>query len=155
MVVKNQQQLVYDAERVLGHMRRFKDVAEVEEFVNGLRDTWWWQRFFWRVPYIEVETTHMQINGLAYWNVHKNAGLIELNPKMPNGLTLVTTVHEMAHIFADAIFNSTAHDPEYCRTYLWLVNLIIGADEYLKLQDAFKKRGVEVALPGKSRAIAL
>jgi putative metallohydrolase (TIGR04338 family) len=138
--IKTQQQQVYRAQRDVPLGRRFKSITEVQEYLDGMRDTWWWHRWYWRIPRVEVYAATTEKTSMAGWDEANNAGLIILHKENRDQRALV---HELAHVVAEALHNSHAHDPAYCRDYANLTYLIMGGDAWLKLQEGFEREKVE------------
>lgn len=151
-----QQQDCYAAEVAADNGRRFGSVAEVQTFVDGLRDTPWWtsQGFHLKVLRIEVGSSRSKkFGGVGWFDKDANAGRIELTKY---GLCERVVLHEVAHVLAQAIHGSKSHDPWWARTYLTLVSCVMGAEAYLTLQASFDLHGVDYDVPlTPSHVIAL
>ena len=62
---------------------------------------------------------------------------------LPQHLTPLILMHELAHVCAAERFDSQAHDPWFARTYLELVYRGVSALKYRELQAAFDDHGVD------------
>jgi hypothetical protein len=51
-----QQDRVYAAERTIDPGNYFTGIDAVQEFLDGLRDTWWWESWIPNVLKVEVGT---------------------------------------------------------------------------------------------------
>lgn len=141
--MKTQQQECYAAQAALPDGRRFASVAEVQRFVDELRDRLWWtaQGYHLAVLRIEVGATRSKkFNGIGWFDREAKAGRIELTPE---GLTMRTVLHEVAHVLSVAQHGSKSHDPWWARTYLTLVSLVMGTEPYLALRSAYDATGVD------------
>lgn len=155
--MKTQQQECYSAEATVDNGRRFASAAEVQEFVDGLRDKLWWtaQGYHLAVLRIEVGTSRSTKHaGVGRYEKEAGAGRIELTS---HGLCMRVVLHEVAHVLAQAQHGSKSHDPWWARTYLTLVSLVMGTDAYLTLRAAFDLHGVDydVNTTGRPGVIAL
>lgn len=60
-------------------------------------------------------------------------------------------LHELAHIIAIRHYGASpyiaGHGWEFCKTYLRLVEIIMGKEAYLKLEKSFLKHGVKFIQP--------
>lgn len=141
MTTRVQQDEVYAAE---GRVRRgmtFASSRDAQAYVDSLRETWWWERFFWQGPArIEVYWRSRGASSVGKWEPENDAGLIEMLPSHRNELIIL---HEIAHVLADAIHGSHAHDPYFARTYAVLVYCVLGSDAWLELEAGYKEHGVE------------
>jgi hypothetical protein len=142
--VRNQQELVYTAETIAFGGRDYGEIftlGEIQEWIDAARDSWWWTRNYAKVLRIEVGPARKGGPGSVGWfEPDKNAGRIEL---VPNHRNFHVIAHEVAHVMAEALFDSHSHDPYFAREYLKLVYFILGSEEYVKLFTAFNKHGVE------------
>lgn len=141
--VGNQQAALYDAERFVSMGRVFTSLAEIQAYVDALRDTWWWSYFYWKVGYVEVGPARRGgRDGSVGWYDHdKDAGRMEMAPVHWNEQTVT---HELTHVVVDALGTpERGHGPFFARTYANLTFLISGSDRWLQLQAAFDKRKIE------------
>jgi putative metallohydrolase (TIGR04338 family) len=138
--VRCQQDEVYAAERAVPPGRTFTDLADAQAFVDCLRETWWWERFFWAGP-ARVEV-YFRRHGMSVndYDRTRDAGLIEL---VAGQRDVKTLLHELAHNLANALHDSHAHDPHFARTYGVLVYAVMGSDAWLTLQGGYDACGVE------------
>jgi putative metallohydrolase (TIGR04338 family) len=141
---KTQQHALYRAERDLPVGETFASEAAVQDYVNELIDSWWWQRFFWRVQHIEVQTIRGS-RALARWDEDANCGVVGFPPAHRH---VKSITHELAHVLADALRGSRAHDPEYARMYARLVSLISGPDAWVTLQRGYEREKIEYLQEG-------
>jgi hypothetical protein len=152
MATQTQQYDIYAAEVGVPNGTSFSSVAEAQAWVDGLRDTWWWPRFYWMIQRIEVgraakrnavNARGRKIPGEAsvgWWDASREAGRIEMQPYHFN---VQTITHEIAHVVAEVLRGSTSHDPDFARTYAILTYLISGSDQWLKLQAGYERHGVD------------
>lgn len=156
-MMRTQQLDCYAAEAGLDVGTRFVDVGAAQRFVDGLRDTPWWQLqgYSLHVLRIEVHPAHHAVTRWAAqstWYPSKSAGKIDVTQ---NGLNTLVLLHEVAHVLADAIHRSTGHDPAWARTFLTLVSYVMGSDAYLALQRSFDAHGVDYDAPRAPQAGAI
>lgn len=136
-----QQHACYAAEDSLERGKLFKSVADVQRFVDAMRDERWWilQRYPLYVIRIEVGAAK-GTSSVGWFDKDKGAGRIEL---VAQHLDTKTVLHEMAHVLASAVHRSKSHDPWWARTYLTLVSCVMGPEAYLALRNAFDAKGVD------------
>lgn len=151
-----QQQQCYAAETALDTGRTFASVDEAQAWVDALRDEPWWhlQRFSLAVLRIEVglidRRKARRCAGVGWYEKEMSAGRIELDR---DALNARVALHEVAHVLASAMYDSTSHDPAWAMTYLTLVSYVLGSEEYLKLQRAFDELGVNYDVVPKSSGV--
>lgn len=131
-----QQDTVYAAEAELKgvHEFAFEDIAEVQRFLDGLREQRWWPILIGRV---EAYKRRGGGRSVGWYEPAKHAGGMELAT-----LKMTTVLHELAHVLAEALHGSHAHDPWYCREMLQLVYRVLGSDAYVLLRSAYEQHGV-------------
>lgn len=112
---------------------------ELQRLADGLRDTWWWEEWYASVVRIEVTAVRGSGPSRARYVPEHSAGLVQL---APDGQTVRTLCHEMAHVFAAARYGSTSHDPYYAKTYLETVYFVMGEEPWRALKAAFDRHGV-------------
>lgn len=138
-----QQEELYAAERGVDHGRQFDSIEAIQVFVDGLRDErWWFAQGFWTVERIEVgrpSKRNERDGSVGWYEKAMNAGRIEMAQVHWDELTVL---HEVAHVLADALHNSEAHDPYFARIYLTLVSCVMGPQVYTRLRNSFDRRGV-------------
>lgn len=141
---RNQQYALYDAERFVQQGKVFTSLAQIQAFVDDLRDTWWWSYFYWKVGHIEVGPARRggRDGSVGWYDDEKDAGRIEMAPVHWNAQTVT---HELAHVIVECLGDpgGKAHTPFFARTYANLTYLISGSDRWLQLQASFDKRGIE------------
>lgn len=140
-MARTQQYELYAAERGVPVGRHFGSLAEIQAWVDALRETDWW---FMRYPEVKRIEVGPAINGgrdgsVGWWEASKGAGRIEMSPVHWNELVVV---HEISHVFA-AVKGSRAHDPIFARTFLNLTYLILGSETYQALHAAFTAAGID------------
>lgn len=135
-----QQGELYAAENSVPIGRIFTDIIELQDYVDNLRDSDWWQRNFPQVRRIEAYIRPPGPSSVGSWHVHEAAGKIEMLPVHLNELTVL---HEVCHVLAAARYGSHSHDPWFARTYLEAVYTYMGSDTYLALDTSFNSHGVE------------
>jgi len=140
-MTKNQQALIYAAQCVVPPDPYFGDIAQAQLFVDILRDQPWWDRTYSKVAYVEVGATRRNATkSVGWWDAEHNAGRIEL---CASGMQARTVVHELAHVVADALDGSTAHDPTFARRFVELTYHALGVEAYVALTTSFDAHGVE------------
>lgn len=141
-MVRTQQDEIYAAEAEVAHRgRTFTSENAAQAWVDSLRETWWWQRFFWRGPArTEVYWRSRGSDSVGKYDKANDAGILEMLPSHRNELFIL---HELAHVLAAALNGSKAHDPFFARTYATLVYLVLGSDAWLELQESFDKHGID------------
>lgn len=154
---KTQQLDCYAAQEALPRGQAFASLEEVQRWVDDLRDTPWWhlQGYSLHVLRIEVQPYRSaKFAGCAQWCKEDNCGVIALTP---DGRTVRTVLHEVAHILADAAHDSTGHDPAWARVFLTLVSCVMGPDAYVTLRESFDAHGVsyDAGTPAASSTFAL
>ena len=139
--MKCQQFELYAAEeRVADKGQRFANLTEMQEFVDNLRDTWWWQLWYANVRRVEVGASLKPTESVGGWFASKNSGRIEMASQHH---VMMFVLHELAHVLAAARFDSQAHDPQFGRVYTELVYLVMGEQAWLDLQVEFDRAGIE------------
>lgn len=141
-----QQDDLYRVERDLSYSRRnaFTNIQQVQDFVDGLRETWWWER--WISGVLRVEVGHARRNasfaGVGWFDKEAKAGRLEFRPDVP--LTRRLVVHELSHVIAAWRVGKPAHhSPWFARVYYELTYLILGASYAAELAQSFKTHGVD------------
>lgn len=130
-----QQHELYAAERSTPSGKPFASLEDIQRFADDLRETWWWEQFYWMVSRVEVGPARRNGNASVGWyDSPKAAGRIEMLPVHWNEKYVL---HELAHVLASARFESQAHDPYFARVYLELVYHVMGIDAWLELKTAF------------------
>jgi hypothetical protein len=132
--VKTQQKALYAAQENVMRGRQFTRVDEIQTFVDELRDTYWWQYRYARILRVEV-IFRPSGRSLGSYEADKNAGLIELSPQ---GRCLRTVAHELAHVVAEALYDSKSHDPWFAREYGVLTYHLLGSNAWLTLQRGYE-----------------
>jgi len=139
-VTRNQQQRVYDAELFVPSGRVFETVEAVEVWVNSFRDAPYWRDNYGEtVRYVEVGRAARRASGsVGSYDRSACAGRIELAE-----LDELTVVHEVAHVLAEARYDSHAHCPWFARVYAELTFVMRGSEAWLALQRGYVAQGVE------------
>lgn len=150
-MIRCQQDELYAAEAdVTTRGMTFVDEDDAQTYLDALRDTWWWQRFFWKAPArTEIYWRARGSSSVGSYDKAKDAGLLEMLPAHRCELFIL---HELAHVIAAAMHGSEAHDPEFARTYAVLVYCTLGSDTWLQLSRAFDKNNVEYMVKGEEDA---
>lgn len=143
--MRTQQFALYEAERLAPRGREFLSMDHVQEFVDGLRDTWWWDLFYInRVKRVEVARGDMRCRttqaGVGWYEPDKNAGRMEFTAIPHERLVL----HELSHVLASARYGgSQGHFPTFARVYLEVVSLVMGPRVYTKLKHEFDLHSID------------
>jgi putative metallohydrolase (TIGR04338 family) len=135
-----QQDQVYDAESTVEHGQRFRDLNEVQRFVDKLRNTWWWELWLQNVKRVEIGRSRSRRYSVGDYYPHKEAGSCEFYSDTPS---IQLVIHELAHVLAKARRGSESHDPWFARIYCELTYLIRGTDAWHELAIAFDHYGVD------------
>lgn len=132
-----QQYELYSAEEVAPRGREFTSVEEMQRFVDDLRETWWWKMRFPMVHRIEVGAAPKNGGGsVGGFFPDKGAGRVEMMKEAGHWCERIL-LHEISHVFAAAAYDSKAHDPQFARTYIDLVSLVMGEPAYTTLYNSF------------------
>lgn len=137
---RTQQFDIYAAEVGLDRGRAFDSVDEVQAFVDDLRETWWWPRWYDRLARVEVGPARSRRKAVGWYDHEMGAGRIEVPPAMRTELTIV---HELSHVVAEVYHGSKSHDPAFAREYARLTYLVRGSAAWLRLYDAYTGYGIE------------
>lgn len=148
----DQQYALYAAEASVPSPERFASAEEAEAWVNGFRDSWWWQRWYSQVKYVEVHTRPGRTNSVGSWHPKDGCGKMEM---MRDHMHKRVLIHELSHVLAAARWGSHAHCPWFARVYLELVYLMIGPGSYLALHTAFERHGIEHVIDYTPDEVAL
>lgn len=135
-----QQYELYASEGGVEQGREFKTEAELQAWVDGLRENVWWERFYPQVRRVECGFVSGGKGSVGAWFKDKGAGRIEMAPGHRNELVVC---HELAHVLADARYGSQAHCPWFARVYLELVYLVMGWATWDSLHRSFDAHDVE------------
>jgi putative metallohydrolase (TIGR04338 family) len=140
-VIKCQQYELYAAERDVPQGMWFTKVKDAQAYLDTLREQWWWSKFFWKAPArTEIYWRSRGDSSVGSYDKENDARLLEMLPEHRSELFIL---HELSHVIASALNDSTAHDPFFARTYLTLVYLVLDSDAYLELQRGFERESVD------------
>lgn len=140
-MLHTQQDELYAAEEsVTTRGMTFATSREAQVYLDALRDTWWWQKFFWKAPARTEIYWKARGDSVGSYDKAKDAGLLEMVPAHRNELFIL---HELAHVVAEALHGSHAHDPYFARTYAVLVYCVLGSDAWLQLQRGYEAQCIE------------
>ena len=116
----------------------FESIEQVQEWVDRLRESAWWERNFPNVRKVYVEK-HVKgrMDGAGLDDV--GHGVVPWWPGWGEMLML----HEVCHVLTDKRFGNAAHSPWFCRMYLEMVSTYLGPEVYLELQKAMDRHGVD------------
>lgn len=135
-----QQDKLYTAEREIVPGMDFLSVSHVQDWVNDLREVWWWEAWVPQVLKIEVDRAPKGQCSQAWFEEFKQVGTMLFDSDTPD---FRTVVHELAHVLASARRYSTSHDPWHARILLELTCLLRGPEIYMELLGAFIKHGID------------
>lgn len=137
-----QQFELYGAEAPISRQfGRLIPAAELQRYVDDLRDLPYWERNFEKVLRVDCFVRKTDRSGsVGAWHEHRNAGQIEM---APCHLTELYILHEVSHVLAAARYGSHAHCPWFARTYLELVYSKLGGEASTALLAAFDAAGVD------------
>lgn len=147
--MRTQQYDLYASERGVQDGPVFASVADVQVWLDDLRDTWWWERWLTdSVKRVEVGIGRPGpgVAGVGWYERPKLAGRMEFARGAE--LNERRLVHELSHVIASARRDSKSHDPWFARVYLELTYLIRGSDRYLELRQAFDAHGIDYEAGG-------
>jgi putative metallohydrolase (TIGR04338 family) len=149
-----QQSEVYAAESTCSTGRLYPRVEDAQAFIDDLLQQDWWGELFPEVTFVEVTVkVRSDTASVGAWFAETGGGHMDMLPVHLNQLILC---HELAHVCAEAKFNSHAHDPWFARCYLELVYRSMGYEAWRELCFRFKELGVDHDVPlGGGGAIAL
>lgn len=123
--MKCQQTELYASEAKHGlRGRSFDSLEEIYEYVNALRDTWWWQRYY--SDCLEVQVIgHLKGNSgsVGGWYPEDQIALLSMHEAH---WCEQYVLHELAHPLAALRYGSQAHCPWFARVYMELVSLVMG-----------------------------
>lgn len=115
--------------------------ADLQRWVDELRDLPWWERNFPQVLRVETHVRRSNRDGsVGGWHPEDGCGQIEMAPVH---LTPLYVLHEVAHVLAAARYGSHSHDPWFARTYLELVSVRLGSGMYEELYRAFERGHID------------
>jgi hypothetical protein len=135
----SQQDAVYRAEHSLPVGRRFVDAAEVEDFLEDLRERYVrWELDFKEVLFVDVYVIEGAKRSVA--RAEGDGGVITLSDAQ---LDERTSLHETSHVLADTRYGDAGHSPWYARVMLELVYTSMGPDAYQELARAYDREGVD------------
>jgi hypothetical protein len=136
-----QQFTLYDAEAKLSRGRVFQKLPELQAWVDELRETWWWQRFYPQVVRVEVGPARNRRESVGWFEAKQGAGRIEMTPTARDVRSIT---HELAHVMTAALHgDGHGHDPVFAREYGNLTWFISGPQAWLNLQAAYVRHGVD------------
>ena len=140
--MKTQQTALYAAERTVPWGYQFAGLAEVQKFLDDLRDNWWWPR---RVAQVEAFTGG-RIRHPAQAELRPDGcGEITFREDTP---ALHVVLHELAHVLTNSHYGGSGHHPWFARTLLELTFLVRGSDAYAALAEAFTRAEIDFDAPG-------
>jgi hypothetical protein len=135
-----QQDTVYAAQNTTFRGEPIGSIADVQRFVDDLREAWWWEKWLGdRVIRVEVGQAR-GFDSVGWYDEDARSGRMEFG-HVP--LTIGLVLHELAHVLAKARRHSQAHDPWFARIYLELSYLVRGSAAYEELRKAFDTHGVD------------
>lgn len=136
-----QQFELYSSEASVPQGRRFSSVAEIQEYVDELRETPVWQRQFPDVLRVEVTAGRESDEGSVGGFFPENgSGMIQMHPVHWNELYVL---HEVSHVLATSRYGKCGHSPWFARTYLEMVYSAMGTEAYALLLGAFELGRIE------------
>lgn len=136
-----QQDELYRAEETVRFRgRSFTTAAELQRWVDDLRERPWWERFYARVLRVEATFIPSGKGSVGAWFPDRRSGRIEMLPEHRNELYVC---HELTHVLAAARYGSQAHCPWFARVYLEVVYEVMGPAAFDDLHEAFHDGGVQ------------
>ena len=143
--MKTQQHQLYASEDTID-LGPELTLAEIQQLVDRLRDTWWWERTCSNVLRVRVQHHgRMKMLGVGGYEESEHTGYLTFSGRTVREQYVV---HELAHVLARARFRSTAHDPWFARIYVELTFLVRGAEAYSALAEAFRRDGIDFDADG-------
>lgn len=140
-----QQAALYAAEDEIFEGVYFTSLEHVQEWIDGLRDIWWWEARVPQVLKIDVHPANVGERDQAWYDESTRTGIIEFATPIPS---MRSVVHELAHVLAQARHGSQSHDPWYARILLELTYLLRGIPTYEALFAAFVRHGIDFDADG-------
>jgi hypothetical protein len=129
MARDTQKQRVYDSEDVIDKTTTvFKNVAEMQEFVDSILQARWFQSRWGRTR-ITVK------DGRGRRNACGGYGVIKM-PLWSRSRTVI--LHEVAHCLTPNHY--AAHGPEFAGVFLFLVRQVMGAEAGAKLLESYRTK---------------
>ena len=137
----SQKQKVYDSEWCLRNflsnhnikVKEFESLEEISKYVNKIAQSAWAKRRWGRQNLIKVVECKRKNESYA----RKCTNTIAMNPSM---WSEVYVLHELAHILS--VFG-TSHGRHFCRTFLELIEHILGSEAKKALKKQFVCHGVK------------
>jgi hypothetical protein len=138
--VPTQQIALYEAELEISPGPDFASIDAVQQWVDQLREEWWWEKWVSQVLGIDVYLALPCESNQGWFSDIRSSGVMIFETPTPS---LQLAVHELAHVLAEARRYSQSHDPWYARILTELVYLLRGANVYLELTAAFARHDVD------------
>ena len=118
-------------------------VENVQDYLDELRETWWWPRRIHRV-FVTFDPK-IPFNGLGRFIRADDAGEVIFSNRTPYTRTVL---HELSHVFSQALYGSRAHDPWFARTHAEVTYLVRGSTAYQNLTRAYTAVGIDFDAKG-------
>jgi putative metallohydrolase (TIGR04338 family) len=136
-----QQFELYAAEATISGGRTFASEKELQEYVDELRESDYWQRNFDKVQRIDAFAHPPSWRSGSVGGMRDDViGQIEMAPVH---MCELFVIHEVSHVLAEARYGSHSHDPWFARTYLELAYTALGSETYAVLVAAFDRGGID------------
>lgn len=137
-----QQDAVYAAERSI-EPGEVMSLPQAQAWLDELAQQPWFGEWYPMIAFIEVFKLPMTARrSVGAFIPEQGTGYAHLE-MLPQHLTQLTLMHELAHACAAARYQSASHDPWFARVYLELVYCAIGWERYRCLRAAFEDHGVD------------
>jgi putative metallohydrolase (TIGR04338 family) len=136
--MSDQQKNAYRAEQKVPKWHEFGSATEVQDYVDSLTASDWWEQRYSHIVRIEAPANNMQKQSVA-GSYHKDRmGVIKIASTMRNTRTVL---HEVAHVVAG---NKCGHSSEWARTFLDLVYFAVGSEAYSQLRQEYVDANVDI-----------
>lgn len=136
-MARTQQLALYEVEASVDGGYRLADLKQVQQLVDALRETDWWQRDYWMVKRVEVMKSTTRTTSFGTWFTESAAGVIQMVPEP----TIHEVLHEVAHVLNRAT-GGAGHDPRFCQIMLVLTHRVRGAEAWQNLRAAMQSGSI-------------
>ena len=135
--LKTQQLALYAAERRV--VDKGRQIVDVQAYVDQIVNQAWFGETYPMVPAIDVKLIPSGSGSVGGYDRAKRRGMMDMLPvhRVENYV-----LHELAHVLAEAKFESKSHDPFFARIYLELVFRLRGVNAWLDLKAEFDQDNI-------------
>ena len=133
-----QRQRLYDAERKAPRGQEWDKVPQLQDYVDQLISSEWWQARYAHIEKIQVLDGRGRRRGCGGRNRDQKSGFI----KMPRFTRYERyTLHEVSHVVQP--IDESSHGLIFCSIYLCLVHFKMGSKASEQLRNAFTEGNVK------------